>query len=121
MLRALIQGDRTPKEMAELAKRKLRSKIPELELALEGKVEEHHRFLLQLQLNRVEAIEADLATLEQRIEEKLHPYKEQLILLDEFPGVDSTLAAVSIAEGYRHECIPDGFSTGVLGGSLPRQ
>jgi transposase len=51
-----------------------------------------------LQLDRVEAIEADLATLEQRIEEKLHPYKEQLILLDEIPGVDSTLAAVIIAE-----------------------
>jgi transposase len=98
MLRALIQGDSTPKEMAERAKKKLRSKIPELEVALEGKVEEHHPFLLRLQLDRVEAIEADLATLEQRIEEKLHPYKEQLILLDEIPGVDSTLAAVIIAE-----------------------
>lgn len=98
MLRALIQGKSTPQEMAELAKKKLRSKIPELELALEGRVEEHHRFLLKLQLDRVEAIEADLATLEQRIEEKLHPYKEQRILLDEIPGVDSTLAAVIIAE-----------------------
>jgi transposase len=98
MLRALIQGISTPQEMAELAQRKLRSKIPKLELALEGKVEEHHRFLLKLQLDRVEAIEADLATLEQRIEEKLHPYKEQLILLEEIPGVHFTLAAVIIAE-----------------------
>jgi transposase len=64
MLRALIKGNSKPQEMAELAKRKLRSKIPELELALEGRVEEHHRFLLKLQLDRVEAIEADLAVLE---------------------------------------------------------
>lgn len=75
MLRALIQGNATPQEMAELAKRKLRSKIPELELALEGKVEEHHRFLLKL-LDRVEAVEADLAILERRMQEKLQPYTE---------------------------------------------
>jgi len=46
MLRALIAAKATPQEMAELAKRVLRKKIPQLELALEGKVEEHHRFLL---------------------------------------------------------------------------
>jgi transposase len=54
--------------------------------------------LLKLQLDRVEAVEADLATLEQRMEEKLKPYAEQLALLDEIPGVDWTLAAVIIAE-----------------------
>jgi transposase len=59
MLRALVEGKATPQEMAELAKRKLRQKIPELELALEGKVEEHHRFLVKLQLDRLEAVEAD--------------------------------------------------------------
>lgn len=43
MLRALIAGKATPQEMAELAKGLLRKKIPELELALEGKLEQHHR------------------------------------------------------------------------------
>ncbi len=98
MLEALVEGKATPQEMAELAKRKLRKKIPELELALEGKVEEHHRFLLHLQLDRLQAVEEDLARLEQRIEEKLKPYATQLALLDEIPGVDWTLAAVIIAE-----------------------
>jgi transposase len=98
MLRALIDGKASPKEMAELAKKKLRSKIPELELALEGRVEEHHRFLLQLQLDRVESVEKDLEVLEQRIRQKLEPYATQLSLLDEIPGVDWTLAAVIIAE-----------------------
>ena len=98
MLRALVAGKATPQEMAELAKGLLRKKIPELEPALEGKVEEHHRFLLRLQLDRLEAAEKDLAILELRIHEKLEPYATQLALLQEIPGVDWTLAAVIIAE-----------------------
>src|SRR5216684_145892 len=98
MLRALIAGKATAKEMAELARRKLRSKIPQLQLALEGKLEGHHRFLLKLQLDRLERAEGDLAVLEQRIQEKLEPYAAQLALLREIPGVDWTLAAVIIAE-----------------------
>ncbi|HEX8892925.1 MAG TPA: IS110 family transposase [Terriglobales bacterium] len=98
MLRALIEGKASPREMAELAKGRMRAKIPELEPALEGKLEEHHRFLLQLQLKRLEAAEEDLAVLEQRIQEKLKPYETQLTLLDEIPGVDWTVAAAIIAE-----------------------
>ena len=86
MLRALIAGKATPQEMAELAKGLLRKKIPELELALEGKLEEHHRFLLELQLQRLETAEKDLAALEERIGQKLEPYAAQLALLDEIPG-----------------------------------
>jgi len=69
MLHALVEGKATPQEMAELAKRRLRNKIPELELALEGRVEEHHRFLLKLQLDRLESVDKDLAVLEQRMQE----------------------------------------------------
>jgi transposase len=98
MLRAMIEGKAAPEEMAELAKGKLRSKIPQLELALEGKLEDHHRFLLKLQLDRLERVEGDLAVLEQHIQEKLAPYAAQLALLDEIPGIDWTLAAVIIAE-----------------------
>jgi len=77
---------------------KLRSKIPELEMALEGRVEEHHRFLIKLQLDRLESVEKDLEILEQRIQQKLEPYAAQMTLLDEIPGVNWTLAAVIIAE-----------------------
>jgi transposase len=98
MLRALIEGKATPEEMADLAKKKLRKKIPELQPALEGRLEEHHRFLLRLQLDRAEAAEKDLVSLEQCIREKIKPYELQLTLLQEIPGVDWTLAAVIIAE-----------------------
>lgn len=98
MLRALVEGKTTPQDMAELAKGVLRKKIPQLEPALEGKLEEHHRFLLRLQLHRLEAAEKDLAALEQRIQKKLEPYAAQFVLLQDIPGVDETLAAVIIAE-----------------------
>jgi transposase len=98
MLRALVEGNATPQEMAELAKGLLRKKIPELELALEGRIEEHHRFLLKLQLDRLDSVEKDREALEQRIQEKLQPYAAPLALLKEIPGVNWTLAAVIIAE-----------------------
>jgi len=98
MLRALIEGQASPKEMAQLAKNKLRNKIPELELALEGRIEEHHRFLLKLQLDRLESVEKPIEVLQQHIQQKLQPYTAKLALLDEIPGVDCILAAVIIAE-----------------------
>lgn len=75
----------TPQEIAQLAKGLLRKKIAELEPALEGRLEEHHRFLLELQLRPLQAVE-DLAVLERRIQEKLKPYAAQLALLQGIPG-----------------------------------
>jgi transposase len=98
MLRALVEGKATPQAMAESSKGLLRKKIPVLELALEGRIEEHHRFLLKLQLDRLDSVERDLEVLHQRIQEKLQPYAAQLALLKEIPGVGWTLAAVIIAE-----------------------
>jgi transposase len=97
MLHALVEGKATAQEMAELAKKQLRKKISELELSLEGKVEEHHRFL-RVQLRRLRTVEEDLGILEQRIQEKLKPYAAQFTLLQEIPGIDETLAAAIIAE-----------------------
>ena len=98
MLTALAEGKATPSEMAGLAKGRLREKIPQLEPALEGRMEEHHRYLLKLQLRRMRDLDQDLAELEERIQQRLEPYREQLQLLEEIPGVDWTLAAVIIAE-----------------------
>lgn len=98
MLRAILQGESTPAQMADLAKRKLRSKMADLTLALDGRVTEHHRFLLQMQLDRVEQVERDIEKLDARIDEKLAPYKKQLELLRTIPGVDWVCAATIIAE-----------------------
>ena len=98
MLRALIAGETSPEAMADLARGQLRRKRDDLILALDGRVEEHHRFLLAMQLRRLEAIEADIATLDQRIGERLEPYSAAHALLMQIPGVDWVVAAVLIAE-----------------------
>lgn len=98
MLDALIEGKATPAQMARLAKGKLRDKLVELQLALEGSVGEHHRFLLAMQLRRLKSVEDELALLDQRIDEKLEPYRAQHTLLMTIPGVSRYVAAVLIAE-----------------------
>ena len=98
MLKALIEGVASAEEMAALAKGALRRKHGELVLALEGRVQEHHRFLLTMQLRRLEGAERDIALLDQRIAEKLEPYAVQHLLLMQIPGVDWLVAAVLIAE-----------------------
>ena len=100
MLRALIEGEASAstEAMADLAKGQLRRKRADLILALDGRIEEHHRFLLAMQLRRLEAIEADIAALDLRIGERLEPYCTQHALLMQIPGVDWLVAAVLIAE-----------------------
>lgn len=98
MLRALIAGEIGPDQMADLARGRMRRKHAQLVPALEGNIEEHHRFLLTIQLQRIEEGEAHLATVESRISEKLLPYAAERQLLQTIPGVDWVVAGTIIAE-----------------------
>src|SRR5690606_38903936 len=84
MLRALARGDSTAAEIAELARRRLRGKIPELKLALEGRMTDHHRFMLSRLLNQVQHLEAEIAEFDARIDELLPFFltREQFDRLD---------------------------------------
>jgi transposase len=98
MLRALIEGTQSPAEMAALAKGRLRKKLPLLMPALDGRVDDHHRFLLGMQLERMEQLEETIRKLDACIDEKLAPYQEPYLRLQQIPGVDRIGAAVIIAE-----------------------
>lgn len=98
MLRALIEGAQSSADMAQLARGRMRRKQPELARALDGRIDEHHRFMLRLQLQRITAAEADLAQLDERLSEKLAPYDEELGRLMQIPGVDWVTAGAMIAE-----------------------
>ena len=98
MLRALIDGTATPAEMAGLARGVLRRKEADLVMALDGCLAEHHRFLLRLQLRRIEVVESDIAALDQQISERLVPYQAAHHRLMTIPGVDWSTAAVILAE-----------------------
>jgi transposase len=98
MLRALLDGETKAEAMAAMAKGLLRKKLPELTLALDGRVEEHHRFMLRLQLGRLEQVDRDIATMDARIDDKLTPYRQEQQRLIRIPGVNTLTAAVLIAE-----------------------
>jgi transposase len=68
MIRALIAGQEDPEELADLARQRLRRKLPELRSALQGRVTEHHRFLLRLLMSHLDALEDLIGQLNARIE-----------------------------------------------------
>jgi transposase len=99
MIRALIDGKMTPDQMAELARRQLRLKIPQLTAALSGRVSSHHRFMLQLLMDEIEQLEQHITKIDRRIEEVMSPLEQTAMkLLDEIPGIDSRSAQNIIAE-----------------------
>jgi len=98
MLKALVEGDMAPEAMAELAKGRLRTKLEQLVKALQGRLTEHHGFLLRLHLRRLDEIERDLAELEARIADRMKPFRRQVNLLKRVPGIDEIIAAEIIAE-----------------------
>jgi transposase len=98
MLRALIGGETDPGKLADLARKRLRAKIPALRLALQGRVTAHHRFLLQVHLDHLEHLEGLIRRLGERVEEALAPCAEAVDLLTTIPGVSQRTAEVLIAE-----------------------
>ncbi len=98
MLRALVEGHASPEEIAALAKGRLRRKHDALVAALEGRLDDDDRYLLGMQLNRIDALNLDIAELDRRIDVQLRPYQEVHTRLTQIPGVDRVVAAVIIAE-----------------------
>ncbi len=99
MLRAIIAGQEDPQLLAELALRKLRVKIPQLRLALRGRVTEHHRFLLKLLLEEITQMEAWIDQISQRIVAVMpFPFVEAVKLLATIPGIDERAAENILAE-----------------------
>jgi len=98
MLEAMVAGEDDPARLADLAQRRMRSKIPQLEQALYGKLTEHHRWMLKLLLDQLEATEQFIARLDERIAELARPQQPVLEKLDAIPGVDRRVAEVLMAE-----------------------
>ncbi len=98
MIQALLEGEKDPAQMADLARRSLRGKIPELQKAPEGHLTEHHRFLLRLLWKELTQQEALIAELEAKIEELTRCFAPEIERLDAVPGVDRRVAEVVLAE-----------------------
>jgi len=98
MIRAMVGGQDDPAELAELARKRLREKIPQLRQALHGRVTEHHRFLLGTLLDQVEVLEGLIGRFDERIEAALAPLAEEARRLRTIPGVGPQAAEVILAE-----------------------
>lgn len=98
MIRALIGGEEDPAVLADLARKRLRAKIPELREALKGGVRAHHRFMLTRLMVQVEMLEGQIAAFESRMESMMTEDEEKIERLKGIPGVDDCAARLIIAE-----------------------
>jgi transposase len=98
MLQALIDGQRDPVVLAELARRRLRSKIPALTEALTGRFSDHHVFLARLHLDLIDRHTAAITEITARIEVVIEPFQGFRDLIATIPGIGPIVADVIIAE-----------------------
>jgi transposase len=98
MISAMIEGHTDAAKLADMACRRMREKIPLLEKALEGKVTDHHRFMLKALMDQVTYLEQQIERFSQRIEEVISPFQEAITLLIPMPGFDRVSAQNVIAE-----------------------
>jgi transposase len=120
MIQALIAGEQDSAVLAQMAKGLLRNKIPELKLALEGRVNDHHRFLLNEMLDDLRHIESKMTKVETEIEARLRPFEDQVARLCTIPGVDRITAWGLAAEmGLNMEQFPSAAHLASWAGMCP--
>lgn len=98
MIEAMIAGERDPEKLAGLADRRIKASPQELKEALLGRITKHHRFMLQLHLRQIDAIDDAVASLDEEVEAGLDPFREAVELLKTIPGVKEVSAWVIASE-----------------------
>jgi transposase len=98
ILKALVEGHSEPELLADLAQGRLKAKREQLVQALHGRVTDHHRFLLKLHLEQIDALTKAIDSLEERMTQVLAPMVRSAQVVSTLPGVSTTAARVIIAE-----------------------
>ena len=98
MIEALIAGETNPVKLASLADRRVKASPEEFREALRGRVTKHHRFLLRLHLNQIDALDAAMATLDAQVEANLGPFRTAVELIMSIPGFKNLGAHVIVSE-----------------------
>jgi transposase len=122
MLDALIAGTDDPDMLADLAKGRLRKKIPALREALNARFSGHHALLVGQMLAQIDFLDETIQTLSERIEELTRPFSREIELLDTIPGVDQRAAEMLLAEiGPDMSRFPTDAHLASWGGMCPGQ
>ena len=121
MLQALVQQDTLDTtEVAKLAHWRLKPKMEAIKQSLEGRLSDHHRFLIDLSMQHMRVIEEQLVRLDQEIQRRLQPYQEEYALLQTIPGIKEAGAARILSEiGPDMSAFPDGDHLSSWGGACP--
>lgn len=120
ILAALITGQTDAAELAQLAKGRLREKLPELERALSGRVEAHQRFMLAEQLAHVDFLDAAIERVSAEVAERLRPDDAAIANLDTIPGIGRHVAEALVAEiGTDMERFPSAHHLASWAGMCP--
>lgn len=98
MLAALVAGTTDPDVLAEMAKARLRARLPELRKALNASFREHHGFLVAQVLAHVDYLDEAIAQVDERISAALEPCEAAVTVLLSIPGIQRRTAEVVIAE-----------------------
>jgi transposase len=98
MIEALIDGERRGPVLADLAKGKMRAKIADLSMALEGRFGDHHALMCRLHLDHTDHLEAMIAKLDAQVEAMMTPFRAARDLLTTIPGIGPLSAAAVISE-----------------------
>ncbi|MGH2689207.1 MAG: IS110 family transposase [Actinomycetota bacterium] len=98
MLESLIAGVRDPEALAEMARTRMRPKIPELRLALEGRFGAHHALMARMHLDHIDHLSEAIDRLDEEVEREMDPFDEQAERLCTIPGIGKRTAEVIVAE-----------------------
>jgi transposase len=99
ILDALVVGKLTPEQMAELVHPSMNAKKSRLREALQGRMTDHHRFMLKQLLDQIDHVDQQIASFDRRIDEVMSPLEHEIVKrLDAVPGLDTRSAQVVIAE-----------------------
>jgi transposase len=98
VLNALIAGETDPERLTDLTHGRLKALRADLLDALQGRITDHHRFMLTLHLTQIDTLETAIGTIEARIGDALGPFRAAVSLLTTMPGISETTARVLVAE-----------------------
>nr|WP_276973910.1 IS110 family transposase [Ferrimicrobium acidiphilum] len=98
IIEALIAGERDPAVLAQMAKSRMRAKIPQLEEALYGHFGAHHAFVAAQIIDHIDYLDSAIGALTQEICERLLPFESAVALVASIPGISTITAQVIIAE-----------------------
>jgi len=97
VLDALVAGESDPEKLVALTQR-LKAPREKILEALRGRMRDHPRFLIQLHLAQVDALNQAIRGLEARVEEHLGPFRKNVEVLTTMPGISETAASVIVSE-----------------------